>query len=173
MHSQLVERDDALELALELHVDDVPGRCVLFGIGIVVVVLRVEGAGIRITFAGDADDAGDARYIATGIVEKRQITLFYRVAQHVARLVITYAVPRRGLFGSLAEIIDAEGGGFRFEQPIIHRKCSIPDSVANESNRRSQASANFTFVRWQSNASPTRCGPFQQRRRRRNARARS
>jgi hypothetical protein len=83
------------------------------------------------------------------MVEKRQIALFYRVAQHVARLVIANAVPRGGLFGSLAEIIDAEGGRFRFEQPIIHEEMLHlqSDSVANESNRRSHASANFTFVR--------------------------
>src|ERR1700722_14642897 len=126
-----------------------------------VIMLGVEGGHIRIAFSGDAGDACDAGHIAARIVEKHQITLFYGVAQHVARLVIAPSVPRRGLFWRLAQIIDAEAGGLRFEQPMIHRKCSTPDSVAREFNRPSSASANLRPVRWHSKASPTKCGPFQ------------
>src|SRR5450755_2372177 len=104
------------------------------------------------------------------MIKKRQIAFFNRVPQHVSRLVVAHPVPRGGPFRRRREIIDAERGWFRFKQPVIHcsppsrknypsRKFARPDSVARESRRTSQASANSVSTLWQSKASPTRRGP--------------
>src|SRR5450631_2550443 len=106
------------------------------------------------------------------MIEKREITLFHRVPEHVSRLIVAHPVPRGGPFRRRREIVDAERGRFRFKQPVIHRsppleettpheKCARPDSVARESRRTSQVSANTVSTLWQSKASPTRRGPFQ------------
>src|SRR5665213_2352878 len=103
MLTQIIERDDVLELAYQLHIDDEPARGIRLGVGIVVMMLGVESRLVRIALLHDGDDARYAGEVAARVIEECQIAFFYRVPQHVARLKITHAIPCGGLFGRFAQ----------------------------------------------------------------------
>src|SRR5271166_1097755 len=96
VRTQLIERNDVLELAHEPHVHGVPPGRFSLAVGIVVFALGVEGGRVGVGSPHDVDDAGDAGCCAVGVVEKRLIALFYRVAQQIARLIVAHAVPGSG-----------------------------------------------------------------------------
>ena len=73
-----------------------------------VLVVGVEGGGVGIAARGYAHDADDAGLIAVGVVKEGQVPGGHGVAQHVARLVIAYAVPGFRAAGALFQVIDAE-----------------------------------------------------------------
>src|SRR5579862_5525445 len=141
MPAQLVERDDPLQFAHQLDVHHEPARALRVAVGIVVIVLGVEGSLVRIAFLDDAYDAGDARNVAARIVEEGGVALLHRVPERVSRLIVPYAVPGGRLLRLGRKVLDAEGVRLRFEQPVIHdslrEKNWIPDSVAKASSRTS------------------------------------
>src|ERR1019366_4963801 len=120
---------------------------------------------VGIALLHHTDDSGDAREVAAGVIEKGRIAYFHRVPQHVSRLVIAHPVPGRGLSRHCGKVIDAEGVGLGFHEPMIHcasfGKISYPDSDASASRRTSHASGNTHAARWRSKARSTSRGPFQ------------
>src|SRR6185312_4332331 len=112
MFAQLFEGDYTIEAALELHVDHEPARVGGVAIGVVVMMLAIKSSGVGVTFLHYLHDGDDPGYVGARIVEKRQVTLLHVVPEHVASLVIAYAIPPGGLtFGTL-QVVDAEGGRF-------------------------------------------------------------
>src|SRR4029077_15757997 len=139
MRSQFIERDGTREAALQLHVHHEPARIRGIAIGIVGVVLAMEGGGIGGASLHDLDDGDDARHRAAGMVEKRLVTPAHLIPQHVACLEIAHAVLRAGAAGGGGEMLYAEGGGLVFHQPVAHRM--IPSSVTTASISTSWAAA--------------------------------
>lgn len=74
--AQLIERDEASELAHQFHVDRVPSGRISLAVGIEVFAASVEGGLIGVSPSDDLDDARDSRDGAAGVVEQRQIALF-------------------------------------------------------------------------------------------------
>ena len=72
-----------------------------------------------------------------GVIEEGGIALFHGVPQHVSRLIIAHAVPGGGPSRAVRpEVVDAEGVGFGFEQPMIH--CRRPSEKFSKSRLRRQ-----------------------------------
>src|ERR1700690_307385 len=76
--AQLIERNEALELAYQLHVDDVPPGRISLAACVEVFASTVEGGLIGVSPSDDFDDADNPRERAAGGVEKSLIALFYR-----------------------------------------------------------------------------------------------
>src|SRR3984893_11057463 len=146
MRSQFFERDGTRELAPQLHVHHEPARIAGLALGIVVVVLAIEGGGIGVASLHDLHDGDDARQRAAGMVEKRLVTPAHLIPQHVARLKIAHPVPRAGAARGGGEMLDAEGGGLGFHQPVAHRM--IPSSVTTASMSTSWAAAVMCSSCW-------------------------
>src|SRR3954468_7735849 len=122
--TQFIERDDALEAPLELHVDHKPARIVTLRARIVVIALLVELRGIRIRGTYYLHDTRDSRFGSARVIDEREIALAEVVAQHVARLVVAHAVPHGGLPGFGGEMVDAKSRRLSLHQPIVHRSPS-------------------------------------------------
>src|SRR6266853_642039 len=146
VRSQFFERDGTREAALQLHVHHEPARIPRVALGIVVVVLAIEGGGIGVALLHDLHDGDDARQCAAGMVEKRLIAPAHLIAQHVARLKVAHAVPRGGAARGGGEMLDAEGAGLGLHQPVAHRM--IPSSVTTASIRTSWAAAAMCSSCW-------------------------
>src|ERR1022692_3781920 len=67
MFAQLLERNEALEFAHQLHIDHEPARIAWIAAGVEVMMPGVEGGLVRIALLHHADDAGNARGVATGV----------------------------------------------------------------------------------------------------------
>jgi hypothetical protein len=57
---------------------------------------------------------------ATRMIEKNLITNTHLITHKIPCLIVTYAIPRYSLIGSLRKIVNAYVGGFRFHQPVTH-----------------------------------------------------
>ena len=108
MVTQFVDGDDALEFALELHVHAVPARIIGIAAWIIVVVFGIELGGVGIAFFHYFHRAGDAGNFATGVIEEGNVAFLDAIAQPIAHLVITHAVPSSGLFGLFRQVVDAK-----------------------------------------------------------------
>ena len=103
MLAQLIERDDALEFAHELHIHDEPARCIGLRFGVVMMMLGVEGrlVGVAILHHGnDADSREDApRWF---VVDVKLVRKFGRIItldelrQHAAKTLKDFVLLRRG-----------------------------------------------------------------------------
>src|SRR5206468_12234994 len=146
MRSQLFERDGTREAALQLHVHHEPARIARIAVAIVVVVLAIEGGGIGVALLHDLHDGDDARQRAAGMVEKRLIAPAHLIPQHVARLKVAHPVPRAGAARGGGEMLEAEGAGLGFHQPVAHRM--IPSSATTTSIGTSWAAAVLRSTCW-------------------------
>ena len=133
VRAQLIERDDAREAALQLHVDHEPARSLRVAVGIVVGVAAVEGASGRDSPLSRLHDADDARHLAARVVEKGLIAALHLVAQHVARLVVAHAVPAGGAPRRARQMLDAEARRLGLQQPVAASARS-PFSVTTASS---------------------------------------
>ncbi len=113
--AQLPQRDEAIELSEQRHIDRTPAWIGGVALGVVVIIVRREGAHIGMRFAGDGDDARDAGDIAAGVIEKSLVAFTHRVAHEVTRLEVAYPVPGRGFTLGFSQMLDAEGPRLGFE----------------------------------------------------------
>src|SRR6202023_675785 len=104
------------------------------------------GGGIGEALLHDLHAGDDARHCAARMVEKRLVTPAHLIPQQVWRLKGVHPVPRAGGAGGGGEMLDAEGAGLGFHQPVAHRM--IPSSVTTASISTSWAAAVMRASCW-------------------------
>ena len=92
-----LERDGMSELAKQAHLDLVPARARGVAVRIVVAVPAIERRWIGMARAYDLHRPVDTGHIAARMMEKRAVPDGEIIAQHVARLVVSYSVPAGSL----------------------------------------------------------------------------
>src|SRR5260221_8002252 len=126
VRAQFVERNHALEAALELHVDDEPAWRRRVAAAVEMLVAPVKGRRVGVRGAHHANDADDAGQRAAGVIHEGLLAAPHLVPQEVARLVVAHAVPGRGALRERGQMVDAESRGLGLEQPMAHE--SMPRS---------------------------------------------
>jgi hypothetical protein len=116
--AQLVEGDQARQLALELDVDADPPRLVGPRGRIVVRAGGIELGGVDHAGARDPGQAGDAGRGRVRVVEQHPVADPHLIAHEVAGLVVADAGP--GLDLDPDQIVDPEGVGFALHEPVVH-----------------------------------------------------
>src|SRR3989338_1839990 len=119
MPAQFIDGDERY-FPYQLHIHIEPARLFLRGLGIEVFSGAFELRGVGIGDAADFGDAGDARFLAVGVIKQHAVADPHLVAHEVARLVVAHAVPSRRLTWHGGEIVDAAIARFGFHQPVAH-----------------------------------------------------
>src|ERR1700683_422070 len=137
MRTQLIERDDAFELAQQVQIHHEPAGCGARTVRVIVRMATVEGGGIGVAFFGDLNSPCNSRYFAARMVKEGLIAAPHVITDHVACLVIAHPIPRGRALGRARGVITADTSRFTLQEPVTH--FSTPCSVTTASRRTSCA----------------------------------